>query len=353
MKFGIMFFPSQAHDVRTNKYHLVIEAAKFADTHGFCSVWTPERHFDEFGGIFPNPSIMSSALAMITQNVQIRAGSLVSPLHDVVRMAEDWAVVDNLSQGRVAISFGSGWNVNDFIFYPERYNDRRAIMFQQIDEIQRLWQGHSCLRKNSFGKEVEIYVYPRPVQDTLPVWITSSGNPATFIQAGSIGANLLTHMIGQDVKALARNIHAYRSSLWENGFEAERGTVSLMLHTLLGKDAHVVKAKVEGPFKEYLRTAVLLENKAAEGGGAISGGHQISSQQMSDDMLQELLDITFERYYTSAALLGTVESCGGLIQQLEEIGVDEIACLIDFGPREEDVLEHLPYLQDLKEAFSH
>ncbi|HYW11010.1 MAG TPA: LLM class flavin-dependent oxidoreductase, partial [Longimicrobium sp.] len=114
MDFGIMFFSSQADRVGSAQYRLVIDAAKFADEHGFSAVWTPERHFHEFGGIFPNPALTSAALAMVTRNLRIRAGSLISPLHDVLRIAEEWAVVDNLSDGRVEVAFGSGWNVNDF-----------------------------------------------------------------------------------------------------------------------------------------------------------------------------------------------------------------------------------------------
>ena len=124
MDFGIMFFSSssQANDKR--KYGLLIDAARYADEQGFTAIWTPERHFHEFGGLFPNPSLTSAALAMVTNNLQIRAGSLISPLHHPVRIAEDWSVIDNLSGGRVAISFGSGWNINDFIFFPERYATR-------------------------------------------------------------------------------------------------------------------------------------------------------------------------------------------------------------------------------------
>src|SRR5438874_1155394 len=113
MDFGLMFFSSDA-GASAHKYGLLLEAAKRADERGFCCVWTPERHFDRFGGIFPNPAVTSAALAMVTRRLQLRAGSLISPLHDVIRIAEEWAVVDNLSNGRVAISFGSGWNVNDF-----------------------------------------------------------------------------------------------------------------------------------------------------------------------------------------------------------------------------------------------
>ena len=124
MKFSIMFFSSDFGD--GDPYRLMIAASRFADASGFTAVWTPERHFDRFGGAFANPSITSAALAMVTERVQLRAGSLISPLHDVVRIAEAWAMVDQLSRGRVAISFGSGWNANDFVFFPERYARRQA-----------------------------------------------------------------------------------------------------------------------------------------------------------------------------------------------------------------------------------
>ncbi len=106
MDFGIMFFSSAGRKGRAgNIYGLLLDAARFADERGFSCVWTPERHFHEFGGLFANPSVTSAALAVATRHLQIRAGSLISPLHNPVRIAEEWAMVDNLSGGRVAVSF--------------------------------------------------------------------------------------------------------------------------------------------------------------------------------------------------------------------------------------------------------
>jgi len=69
MDFGIMFFSSAAQKANGNSYGLLTAAAKYADEHGFCCVWTPERHFHEFGGLFPNPSVTSAALAMSAKNL--------------------------------------------------------------------------------------------------------------------------------------------------------------------------------------------------------------------------------------------------------------------------------------------
>src|SRR5206468_528301 len=128
MDFSLMFFSSTDQVHPHDRYDLLLNAAVFADQHGFTAVWTPERHFHAFGGLFPNPSVTSAALAMVTRRVALRAGSLVSPLHDVIRIAEEWAVVDNLSGGRVGVSFGSGWNVDDFVLAPNTYAQRQARM---------------------------------------------------------------------------------------------------------------------------------------------------------------------------------------------------------------------------------
>jgi natural product biosynthesis luciferase-like monooxygenase protein len=352
MQFGIMFFASAEQTVEDDRYFLLKEAAQFADLHNFCAIWTPERHFHDFGGIFPNPSVISAALAMITRKVQLRAGSLVSPLHHAIRIAEEWAVVDNLSGGRAAISFGSGWNIDDFIFFPERYARRQAVMYEQIRTIRDLWQGKSLKATNPAGKEISIRLTPPPVQPELPVWITSSGNVETFRSAGAAGANLLTHLLGQDILLLAEKIASYRAAREEHGHDPSRGIVSLMLHTYLGQDMESVRAEVRKPFREYLRSAVSLEKEAARGGGAISGGHEIEPEEIRKDHLEEMLDLAFERYFRTASLMGTPALCMELVHKLEGIGVDEIACLIDFGVPTQKVLQGLASLAALNDQCS-
>src|SRR5215216_3066909 len=132
MKFSLFFFSHDASRTAENKYRLLMESARFADANNFSAVWTPERHFQDFGGLYPNPSVLSAALAMITKNIDIRAGSVALPLHNPVRVAEEWSVVDNLSNGRVGISFASGWHPLDFVLSPHTYQDRKEHMFNNI-----------------------------------------------------------------------------------------------------------------------------------------------------------------------------------------------------------------------------
>jgi natural product biosynthesis luciferase-like monooxygenase protein len=350
MDFGIMFFASGGAGNEPGKYRLLLEAARMADRDGLAAVWTPERHFHPFGGLFPNPAVLGAALATITERIQIRAGSLISPLHHALRIAEEWSVVDNLSAGRVAVSFGSGWNVDDFLFFPERYAERHAYMYGQIETVRRLWRGEEIEQTNSYGKPVRVSLFPRPVQPELPIWVTSSGNAATFASAGRIGANVLTHLIGQDLPTLADKIERYRAALRESHGPAAEGKVSLMLHTFLGDDLAAVKATVWRPLREYLRSAVSLEQLAALGGGVISGGHRIEQHHIPPDVMEELLDLAGERYFESSSLLGPPERCLRMVERVAAIGVDEIACLIDFVDDADAVLESLGHLGELRAA---
>ncbi len=342
MNFSLFYFANNAADGAENSYRLLIEGAKFADEHDFCAVWTPERHFHAFGGLYPNPAITSAALATITRWVQLRGGSVVLPLHHPVRVAEEWAVVDRLSQGRVGIAFASGWHANDFVLFPDHYADRRALMFENITQVQRLWRGERITLAGGTGGDVEVEIFPKPLQPELPIWITASGSVETFRKAGELGANVLTHLLGQTVAELTEKIAAYRTSLSEH-HPGRIGQVALMLHAFLGLDREAVREQVRAPFTEYLRSSADLMQGLIKSIGVAEDIESISEQYMD-----EILALAFERYFEQA-LFGTPETCQPLIEQLKTIGVDEVACLIDFGVDTDAVLTSLEHLETLRE----
>lgn len=348
MRFTLFFFSSDSS--AEQPYQLLLEAARFADRHGFAAVWTPERHFDRFGGAFANPAITSAALATITTRIQLRSGSLISPLHDVIRIAEEWAMVDRLSGGRVAISFGAGWNANDFVFFPERYGRRNEVMYEQIATLRQLWRGEPITRDAPSGPAA-LTVYPRPLQAELPIWVTTSGSIDTYRSAARIGANVLTHMIMQDRAQLAEKIRVYRAERVAAGRSAQGGIVSLMLHTFVGASDAAVRELVRPSFREYLRSAVKLEVAAAQSAGVVSGGLRMAPDEVPPDLVEELLDMTFDRYYQHASCMGSLDTAHASVKGFESDGVDEIACLIDFGVAPGIVLESLDYLRQLKERF--
>jgi natural product biosynthesis luciferase-like monooxygenase protein len=338
------------------RYRLLLDGARFADANGFCAVWTPERHFHDFGGLYPAPSVTASAVAAITSNVQIRAGSVVMPLHHPARVAEAWSVVDNISNGRVGISIAAGWQPNDFVLMPQNYTNAKQVMFDNADALRRLWRGETVTFDGPLGP-VDVATLPTPVQPEIPLWVTTAGNPETFEQAGRLGANLLTHLLGQSIEQLAPKIEAYRRARAEAGFDPDSGTVSLMLHTFVGDDPDAVREAVREPLKTYLGTSFsLLKEYAwsfpafARPAGDTGGLSDDDFKGLSDDELDAVLEFAFLRYYETSGLFGPPDRCLDMIDSLREVGVDEIACLIDFGVDTDAVLDSLPLLTTIKDA---
>jgi natural product biosynthesis luciferase-like monooxygenase protein len=343
--FGLIFFASSEALHSGDKYRLVIESAKFADRHGFSSLWIPERHFTKDGWLYPNAAVLQAALARETKHIHLRAGSVVMPLHNPIRVAEEWAMVDNLSGGRVGVSFASGWHPNDFALYPENYAKRNEVMYRDIETVRKLWRGEAIQVRGGDGNLIEIKTYPTPVQRELPIWITAAGNPKTFASAGEIGANLLTHMYNQSVEELAEKIQIYRNALAMHGHDPQSGQVSVMLHTFIGRDQEAVRAQVQGPFCNYLKSASYLLNAIA-----YSRGQKIDISTLSEQDFNDYLYFIFERLVTTQRVLfGTPESCFELVTGLKEAGVDEIACQMDFGVDTDIVLDSMIYLEQLKE----
>ncbi|MFJ5985357.1 MupA/Atu3671 family FMN-dependent luciferase-like monooxygenase [Lentzea sp. NPDC092896] len=345
LDFGLFYFASDDSSAPgSERYRLLLEGAKYADRNGFSSVWTPERHFHAFGGLYPAPSVAAAALAVVTDRISIRAGSVVLPLHNPVRVAEEWSVVDNLSDGRVGMSVASGWHRNDFVFAPDNYAERKKIMLESVETVRSLWRGESVHLPAGEGADVEVRLRPAPVQAELPMWLSAAGSPETFRAAGHAGLGLLTHMLGQDLDALAEKIAVYRAA-WRERHGTDGGHVALMLHTFIDPDGDRARSVARDPFIQYLSTSLdLLRGLAKQMG--------LEFETLGEDDRLALLEHAADRYMDSGGLFGTPEQCVRFAEKLAELGVDEIACLIDFGVPTDDVLASLPHVDTVRRAFT-
>ncbi len=353
LDFSLFYFSADDGEPG-NRYRLLMEGARFADTHGFTAVWTPERHFHAFGGLYPNPAVTGAAIAAITERVQIRAGSCVLPLHHPARVAEEWSVVDNISQGRVGLSVATGWQPNDFVLRPENFAARKEALLRDLDVVRRLWRGESVECAGPADTTVSVKTFPRPVQPELPVWLTAAGNPETFAAAGEAGAGVLTHLVGQTINELVDKIAVYRASREKAG-HAGPGHVVLMLHTLVGDSDEQVREIVRKPLGDYLRTSINLIKPFASSFPTFRHLRDTGKSadevfaSLSEQDLDALVDHSVDRYVETGGLFGTPETCLRTIAQLKEAGVDEVACLIDFGVPTETVLAHLEHLDRLRQ----
>lgn len=333
MQFSLFYFADDG-DAGSDRYRLLLDGARFADTHGFAAVWTPERHFHRFGGLFPNPSVTAAAVAAVTTRVGVRAGSVVVPLHHPLRVAEEWSVVDNISGGRAGISLASGWNREDFVFNPAGYEDRRATTVSAIETLRRLWRGEPHEDRR---------IYPRPVQRDIPLWLTSGGSVDTFRAAGAAGVGVLTNLLTYGLDQLPDKVAEYRRAYAASGFPG-RGHVVLMLHTYLDEDLAAADRRVRAPLQRYLVHSLDLNLRAAK----LPTGAPTFDLAGAEPPI--VVRRAYDRYLTSDGLFGSVTEALRVVRRVRAADVDEVACLIDFGVPTEAALAGLERLDDLRRA---
>jgi natural product biosynthesis luciferase-like monooxygenase protein len=342
--FSLFFFSADMDADPGDRYRLLIEAARFADAQGFAAIWTPERHFHRFGGLYPNPSVLAAALARETRRIAIRAGSVVAPLHHPVRIAEEWSVVDNLSGGRVGIAFASGWHLGDFVLRPEAYEGRRAAMRLAIEVVRALWSGDEVEMADGGGGRAKVRLFPPPVQRELPTWVTATRSPETFELAGTIGAGVLTHMLGQSFAELGERMALYRAARTAAGL-AGAGHACLMLHSFVGSESAAARALSRAPLRQYMAASLDLVR-----GLAAALGYGSEAEKLTPEDVDAILDLACDRYLQGSSLIGAQADCLKVAQQAAALGVQEIACLVDFGLPTDTVLAGLRHLAELRAA---
>ncbi|MER7467665.1 MupA/Atu3671 family FMN-dependent luciferase-like monooxygenase [Streptomyces sp. NPDC097981] len=345
MKWSLFFFSAGGDHTTQEHYAFLLDCARFADRNGLTAIWLPERHFDTFGGPYPAPAVLAGAVCAVTERVEVRAGSVVLPLHDPVRVAEEWAVVDNLSGGRTGVSFASGWHPNDFALAPDAYADRRNRTVAGIRQLRELWRGSTLQRRDGAGSLIEIGTLPRPVQREIPLWITASSSVETWRTGAREGLHVLTALLEQNHTELAEKAAAYREELRATGRDPDEHAVTAMLHTFVGLDQDSVRRTVHGPLIGYLRSHMELFAKLADSQDVAIDPAKVSAADRA-----ALAELAFERYFTTNGLFGTPDTALARVRALAASGVTEIACLVDFGVPPKEVLANLVHLQQLREA---
>jgi natural product biosynthesis luciferase-like monooxygenase protein len=339
--FSLFYFADDG-DREGDGYRLLMEGAAIADANGFTAVWTPERHFHRFGGLFPNPAVTAAAVAAVTSHVEVRAGSVVLPLHHPLRLAEEWAVVDKLSGGRTGLSLASGWNRSDFVLRPEAYENRRQETIDGIDLLRRLWRGEPFIDRSG----AEYRPFPQPLRAEPRLWLTSAGSVQTFEAAGQAGVGILTHLLSHPVAELAGKITRYRHAYAASGHPG-RGHVVLMVHTYLDEDLGAAERVAGDPLRRYLMSSLDLgvapANQASGGDGSCPGTLTPARARLA-------VAGAADRYLHRDGLFGSVRDVLPVVRAVAAADVDEIACLVDFGVPVEAALRGVARIAELQEA---
>src|SRR4051812_5861357 len=171
MKFGILFLPTYVPELdgsEAQAYQNMLEQVDRAEALGFESVWLTEHHFQYYGGLVPSPPILAAAITQRTRRIRIGMAVTLLPFHRPVRVAEDMAMVDILSGGRLDWGVGRGflnWEYQNLGVPVEESRDRFA---EGLDIVLKAWAEDSFTFEGRFYQYRDLSVVPRPLQRPAP-----------------------------------------------------------------------------------------------------------------------------------------------------------------------------------------
>jgi probable LLM family oxidoreductase len=213
----------------------LMEEFRLADELGLDVFGVGEHHRPDFA--VSAPAVVLAAAAVQTERIRLASAVTVLSSDDPVRVFEEFATLDLLSGGRAEIWAGRGSFTESFPLFGYDLEDYDELFASKLELLLRIrstervtWSGRHRAALDDAG------VYPRPVQDTLPVWIAVGGTPASVVRAGTLGLPLTLAIIGGQPERFAGLIELYRRAAAEAGHHDL--PVAINTHAFVGDDRH-------------------------------------------------------------------------------------------------------------------
>lgn len=249
MEIGISTFVETTPDVKTGKVishaeriREVVEEIVLADKVGLDAFGVGEHHREDFAS--SAPAVILAAAASQTNRIRLTSAVTVLSSDDPVRVFQDFATLDAISNGRAEIMAGRGSFIESFpLFgydlkdYNELYEENLELLLKIRDSEKVTWKGGYRPAINNLG------VYPRPVQNPLPVWIGSGGNQESVVRAGMLGLPLVLAIIGGSPRQFAPLVDLYKKALEHAGHDSTKFPVASHSHGFIADDTELAADK--------------------------------------------------------------------------------------------------------------
>ena len=249
MEIGISTFVETTPDVQTGevishaqRIREVVEEIVFADQVGLDVFGVGEHHRKDYAA--SSPAVVLAAAASQTNQIRLTSAVTVLSSADPVRVFQDFATLDAISNGRAEIMAGRGSFIESFpLFgydlrdYDELFEEKLDLLLKLRDSEQVNWKGSHRPAINNLG------VYPRPVQDPLPVWIGSGGNTESVIRAGALGLPLVLAIIGGSPVRFAPLVKLYKRAAAQAGHDLSKLSVASHSHGFIAETTQLAADK--------------------------------------------------------------------------------------------------------------
>lgn len=315
MAFGLFYIPATYGDLTAGQvYDAILREACAADELGWDNIWLAEHHFDVLGGIVPSPALFATAVAMRTQRVRVGAAVTVLPLHHAVRVAEEYAMLDVLSGGRVELGIGRGFTRHEFASLGISMESRDGRFSEGVSVLLDAWTRDRFSFKGEHYDLSDVQVLPRPLQQPHPpIWLAASVNRASFELAGRLGFNVMLNPYSREVDEVRRGLDWYREALVQAGHDV--GSKRIMVNY------HLYAARDELAARDEPREALLHYLSAVDR----------SSLRGDDSGRTAFPPPSYDAMYSARVMFGTPDAIESKIRAWMRFGVTDFCFMSLFG----------------------
>ena len=310
----------RAGKTQEEAFHEAFATAAHAEEWGFDGIWLAERHFapPESGRAIPSvvasPLIIATAIAAKTTRIRVGTAVLVVPLGHPVRMAEEVATLDHISQGRLDLGIGRSGFPWAYEGYDIPYAESRA-RFQEFFDVMRLaWTQERFSYEGKYYSFKDVCLIPKPYQKPCPPLRYAASTRDSFTAMGELGLPIFAGVGGAAIPEVAQAIATYRAAWREAGHPGD-GDVMLRIGIYVAEDQ-------DRAFSEPRESTMTFYNRMRQGllqtAGSFGGERRAQRAQ-------SLANLTYESALQDRLIYGTPDAVASRIKELrEEIGLSGV-----------------------------
>lgn len=258
MDLGLITFGSLLPDVRTGatlsqrqRLRDVVDAAKAAEDLGFAWYTVGEHHFRD-RDVIPSPAVVLAAIAENTSTIRLATGTTLVANRDPVLLAEDYALVDLLSDGRLEIIVGGSFFPEPYVVFDQAPASKGARKRENLELLQRLWTEDRVTWRGEFRPPLDdVLVQPRLLQPKPPLWISGGTNPDSIALAVEHGLPMVFGTTAREPSAFVPFFNAYRDQ-WRERRPDEPGQLGAASHAFVAKTSQQARALWSTYIETYL-----------------------------------------------------------------------------------------------------
>jgi natural product biosynthesis luciferase-like monooxygenase protein len=331
MKFAVMTLVEQP-DGKTAKeiYDQTLDIAQAAEELGFEAIWLAEHHFTEYG-ICASIPVLGAAIAMRTSRIRIGSGICVLPFHDPRRVAEDYAMLDVLSGGRLDFGMGRGYQPAEFAAMGANMDESRGRFEESVEIIDGLWNNESFSYHGKYWNFDDLALHPRPIQQPIPMW-AAAVSPESFDNAADRNLKILSAPQITPLDRIRTDFNRYRERLGAAGHPDTGIEIPLQRVTYIGESEEEARTTPHDGYMWYQRMNAERMATKDSSGSASYEFYQRAQEHLERAKYEEICA-------SRSVLFDTAENISAEIQHLrDEIGLNYLICLINPGAMSNDVV---------------